>query len=55
MSELRVRKGLFGKSILQRLVCIPDCVPSADAGTCRWIDIPYSAAPIRLIVPPKTL
>lgn len=47
-NKYRVRKGLFGKSILQQWHCFPDAIPSALAGTCDWVDVTYKAAPSQL-------
>lgn len=44
----RVRRGLFGKSVLQKWVCYPSGISSALAGTCHWIDVPYYNAPVEL-------
>lgn len=54
MVKYRVRKGLFGKSILQRWACFPDGIPSALAGTCDWIDVSYDKAPALLFSHPTT-
>jgi len=50
MSETRyrVRRGLFGKSVLQRWSCFPSGISSSLAGTCDWIDVPHNKAPAEL-------
>lgn len=47
-TRYRVRRGLFGKSVLQRWACFPTGIMSSLAGTCDWIDVPYNKAPLEL-------
>ncbi len=53
MSKYRIRKGLFGKSVLQKLEAIEPWQRSFNpppwAKTIyKWIDIPYDQAPLFL-------
>lgn len=48
MARYRVRRGLFGKSVLQRWACYPTGISSSLAGTCDWIDVDYRRAPAEL-------
>ena len=47
-TKYRVRRGLFGKSVLQRWACFPIGIMSPLAGTCDWIDVSYDKAPAEL-------
>lgn len=47
-TRYRVRRGLFGKAVLQRWACFPSGISSSLAGTCDWIDVPYHKAPAEL-------
>lgn len=46
--KYRIRRGLFGKSILQQWKCFPSGIASSLAGTCDWLDVPYNKAPAEL-------
>jgi len=46
--KYRVRRGLFGKSVLQQWKCFPSGIASSLAGTCDWVDVPYCKAPAEL-------
>lgn len=52
-NEYRIRKGLFGKSVLQQWHCFPTGIQSALAGTCSWADVDYKSAPNFLFKEPK--
>ena len=47
MENFRVRKGLFGTCVLQRLSTWPE-IPGHDAGY-EWVDVKYSEAPRALV------
>jgi len=48
-NKYRVRKGRFGKAILQQWFCYPSSIPSHLAGDCEWVDVSYKNAPQLLI------
>jgi hypothetical protein len=48
----RVRRGLFGRSVLQELIDYPGRIgPHVDSSIreLRWVDVPYSEAPRALV------
>lgn len=48
----RVRRGLWGKSILQELIDSPSYIAGrvdSSIRMFRWVDVPYKAAPRALI------
>jgi len=46
--KYRVRRGLFGKSVLQKWMCFPEGISSHLSGTCDWVDVSYGKAPSEL-------
>jgi len=45
MTQYRVRRGLFGKSVLQELLPAAPMIMGHGPLPARWIDVPYSEAP----------
>lgn len=48
MTQYRVRKGWFGKSILQQKVHYPSGILSPLADEKRWEDVDFKHAPAKL-------
>lgn len=56
-NQFRVRRGWFGKAILQQLKSFPTFAGGHVDTTVRsieWVDVSYDHAPVMLVVPEST-